>query len=256
MNETRRVEKRSELERLGDALRDDLELFVETGSMDRSMCNDVRVHMDRIKAKWEEVSKDFKQLLATMVEGDVREKTLQAQETYRTAYIGGIKNAGEATAELFNTMETERLDREARRGGGGQATEGGGVGTGRGAPPRVDESLRPQFKASYALSLNKFNRWQEMAVAWGLASVHEQRPTLVQKMYFEQITEKEFFENCNLEGRCTTFQHYVEESKLVYNKRVSIFLRCNEYMEANRVEDEGYLSVLQSIEEALGDGRH
>ena len=72
---------------------------------------------------------------------------------------------GEATKELFNTMETERLDREARRGGGGQGQEGGGLGTGRGTPPHVDESLCPQFKASYALSLNKFNRWQEMAVA-------------------------------------------------------------------------------------------
>ena len=176
MNETRRVEKRSGLERLGDALRDDLDLFVETGSSDRSMCNDMRVHMSKVKVKWEEVSKDFKQLLATMVEGDVREKTLQVQESYRNAYMGGIKKAGEATAELFNTMETERLDREARGGGGGQA--GAGLGTGRGAPPRVDESLCPEFKASYALSLNEFNHWQEMAVAWGLASVHEQRLTL------------------------------------------------------------------------------
>ena len=88
----------------------------------------------------------------------------------------------------------------------------------------MDESLRPDFKGSYALSLNKFNRWQEMANAWGLASMHEQRPPLVQKMYFEQITEKEFSENCNLGGTCVTFQHYVEESKTVYNKRVSIFL--------------------------------
>ena len=86
-----------------------------------------------------------------------------------------------------------------------------------------------------------------MADAWGLASVHEQRPTLVQKMYFEQITEKEFFENCNVEGRCTTFQHYVEESKLVYNKRVSIFLRRNEYMEATRSEGEAYLSYYNQL---------
>ena len=128
MNETRRVEKRNKLERLGDTLWDDLELFVETGSTDRSMCNDVRVQMDRIKGRWEEVSKDFKQLLATMVDGEVRENTLEAQDAYRTAYIGGIKKAGEATADLFNTMETERLDREARRGGGGQGQEGGGGG--------------------------------------------------------------------------------------------------------------------------------
>ena len=60
--------------------------------------------------------------------------------------MGGIKKAGEATADLFNKMETERLDREARGGGGGQGQEGAGVGTGRGTPPRVDESL-------YVLSL-------------------------------------------------------------------------------------------------------
>ena len=137
-------------------------------------------------------------------------------------------------------MERERLDREASNTGG--AAGGGGGGARGGAPPRVDESLRPDFKCLYALSLNKFNRWQEMANAWGLASMHEQRPPLVQKMYFEQITEKEFSENCNLGGMCTTFQHYVEESKIVYNKRVSIFLRRNEYMETSRVEDEAYLS--------------
>ena len=111
----------------------------------------------------------------------------------------------------------------------------------------MDESLRPQYKALYALSLNEFKRWQEMADAWGLASVHEQRAPLVQKMYFEQITEKEFFENCNLDGTCVTFQHYVEESVLVYNKRVSIFLRRSEFMEATRSENEAYLSYYNQL---------
>ena len=77
--------------------------------------------------------------------------------------------------------------------------------------------------------------------------MHEQRAPLVQKMYFEQITEKEFFKNCNLEGTCTTFQHYVEESVLVYNKRVSIFLRCSEFMEATRNENEAYSSYYNQL---------
>ena len=207
------------------------------------MCNGVRVKMDNIKTRWEQVSKDFTQLLATNIEGEVRNNTLEAQTHYIKAYMGAIKRAGEATAELFNTMEKERLDREAMNTGG--ATGGGGARGG--APPRVDESLRPYFKGSYALSLNKFNRWQEMANAWGLALMHKQRPPLVQKMYFKQITEKEFSENCNLGGTCVTFQHYVEESKTVYNKRVSIFLRQNEYMEVNRVEDEGYISYYHRL---------
>ena len=42
----------------------------------------------------------------------------------------------------------------------------GVVGTARQqAPPWVDESLRPQYKASYALSLNEFKWWHEMANA-------------------------------------------------------------------------------------------
>ena len=61
-------------------------------------------------------------------------------------------------------------------------------------------------------------------------------------MYYKQITEKEFFENCNLEGCCITFQHFMEESDLVYNKRVSIFLRCSEFMEVMRAENDAYLS--------------
>ena len=245
MNNTRSVKTRGELESLINTLKDDLELFVETGGSDRSMCNGVRVKMDNVKTKWEEVSKDFTQLLATNLEGEVRNNTLEAQTSYRKAYMGAIKRAGEATAELFNTMEKERLDREAMNTGG--ATGGWGVGAHGGTPPRMDKSLRPDFKGSYALSLNKFNRWQEMANAWGLASMHEQRPPLVQKMYFEQITEKEFSENCKMGGTCVTFQHYMEESKIVYNKRVSIFLRRNEYMEANRVEDEGYISYYHQL---------
>ena len=125
MNNTRSVKARAELESLVNTLKDDLELFVETGGSDRSMCNGVWVKMDNIKTRWEEVSKDFTQLLATNLEGEVRNNTLEAQMHYRKAYMGAIKRAGEATAELFNTMEKERLDREALNTGG--ATGGGGV---------------------------------------------------------------------------------------------------------------------------------
>ena len=186
----RRVERRTELERLGESLNDELDMFMETGATDKSMCNGVRNTMEKIRFKWEEVSKDFKSVLATKVEGDNKKAMLESLEGYRRAYKEATKKAGETTANLFNTMETERLDREARRGGPAQ---GGGGESARHAPPQVDKSLRPQYKASYALSLNEFKRWQEMADAWGLASVHKQRPPLVQKMYFEQITEKEFF---------------------------------------------------------------
>ena len=84
-----------------------------------------------------------------------------------------------------------------------------------------------------------------MLGGWPLCMSRE--PHLVQKMYFEQIMVKEFFENCNLEGTCTTFQHYVEESVLVYNKRVSIFLRHSEFMEATRNENEAYSSYYNQL---------
>ena len=103
------------------------------------------------------------------------------------------------------------------------------------------------FKCLYSLSLNEFNRWMEIANTWGLASMHETRPPVVQKMYFEQICEKEFSENCNLGGGINTFQQYVEESKLVYLKRVSIFLRRNEYIETTRLEDEAYTSFYHRL---------
>ena len=59
MKNMRSVKARAELESLVNTLKDDLELFVETGGSDRSMCNGVRVKMDNIKTRWEEVSKDF-----------------------------------------------------------------------------------------------------------------------------------------------------------------------------------------------------
>ena len=245
MNNTRMVNSRAEMESIVSTLNDDLNLFTETGGLDRAMCNGVRAKMEDLKKRWEGVTKDFTTLLATAMESEARELTIASQEAYRKAYFGAIKNAGAATSELFNSMERERLDREASNTGGSAGGGGGGARTG--APPRVDESLRPDFKCSYSLSLNEFNRWQEMANAWGLASMHEQRPPLVQKMYFEQITEKEFSENCNLGGEINTFQQYVEESKIVYNKRVSIFLRQNEYIETARVEDEAYSSFYHRL---------
>ena len=240
MNESRRVEKRAEMEQLVEALKDELNMFMDTGSADKSMCYGMRQTMERISVKWEEINKDFKSLLATTVDGEAKKDLTEACEGYRCSYIDATTKGVNATADLFNRMETERLDREAQGQGGG----GGGEGEQPNLhpPPRVDESLRPSYKALYALSLNEFKWWQETASEWGLASGHEQRDPLVQKMYYDQITEKEFFENCNLSGRCNTLQQYVEESVLVYNKRVSIFLRRSVFMEATRNENEAYLS--------------
>ena len=139
MNNARSVKARAELESLVSTLKDDLDLFTDTGGVDRAMCNGVRVKMEILKKSWEEVTKDFTNLLAAAVEGEARDNTIAAQDQYRKAYMGAIKNAGAATAELFNTMERDRLDREASNTGG--AAGGGGGGARGGAPPRV-ESLR------------------------------------------------------------------------------------------------------------------
>ena len=245
MNNTRMMNSRAELEGVVSTLQVDLDLFMDTGGTDRAMCNALRIKMADLTRCWEGVTKDFTTTLATTLEKEARELTIKAQENYKKAYYGAIKNAGAATSELFNTLERERLDREATHTGG--AAGGGGGGARTGAPPRVNESLRPDFKCLYALSLNEFNWWMEMANAWGLASMHEQRLPLVQKMYFKQICEKEFSENCNLGGEINTFQQYVEESKLVYLKRVSIFLRRNEYIETTRLEDEAYTSFYHRL---------
>ena len=72
----------------------------------------VRAKMEDLKKRWEGVTKDFTNLLASAMESEARELTLASQDQYRKAYFGAIKNAGAATAELFNTME-----REAGQGG-------------------------------------------------------------------------------------------------------------------------------------------
>ena len=223
MNDTRIMKDRAEMEGLVTTLQLDIEMFTETGTSDRAMCNSIRLKMADLSKRWEKVTRDFTTALATEHRDEQREVLTKALDLYKRTYAVAFKNAGAATSVLYNTMETERLDREAAAAGGGAG--GGGGGTRTGAPPRVDESLRPDYKCSYSLSLSEFNKWMETGKAWGLASMHETRPTLVQKMYFEQICDKEFAENCNLEGNCRTFDHYMEESKLVYLKRVSIFLR-------------------------------
>ena len=167
MNNTRMMNSRAELESVVSTLNDDLNLFMDTGGMDRSMCSGVRAKMADLTRRWEGVTKDFTTLLTTTLDKETKKLTLESQEQYRKAYYGAIKNAGAGTSELFNTLERERLDREASNTGG--AAGGGGGGARTGAPPRVDESLRPDFKCSYLLSLNKFNRWMETANAWGLA---------------------------------------------------------------------------------------
>ena len=132
MNDTRRVERRVELERLVEALNDELDMFVQTGATDKSMCNGVQNTMEKIRFRWEEISKDFKSLLATMVEGENKKAMLESMEGYRQSYREATMKGGDATADLFNSMETERLEREAQRGGA--ANERGG-GTARQAPP-------------------------------------------------------------------------------------------------------------------------
>ena len=127
MNNTRSVKARAELESLVNTLKDNLDLFVDTGGLDRAMCNGVRVKMETLKKSWEEVSKDFTTVLATAIEGEARDNTIEAQTQYRKAYMGAIKNAGGATAELFNIMERERLDREASNTGGAAGGGGGGA---------------------------------------------------------------------------------------------------------------------------------
>ena len=245
MNDTRIMKDRAEMEGLVSTLQLDIEMFTDTGTSDRAMCNAIRLKMADLSKRWEKVTRDFTTALATEHRDEQRDLLSKALDLYKKTYAVAFKNAGAASSVLYNTMETERLDREAAAAGGGAG--GGGGGTRTGAPPRVDESLRPDYKCSYSLSLSEFNKWMETGKAWGLASMHETRPTLVQKMYFEQICEKEFAENCNLEGNCRTFDHYMEESKLVYLKRVSIFLRRNEYIETTRQEDESYTSFYHRL---------
>ena len=114
MNETRRVERRVKLERLVVALNDELDMFVQTGATDNSMCNGVWNTMEKIRFKWEEINKDYKLLLATMVEGENKKAMIESMESYRQSYREATMKGGNATADLFNSIETERLDREAQ----------------------------------------------------------------------------------------------------------------------------------------------
>ena len=244
MTEAWRLEKRAEMEHLVEAPMDDLNLFTETGSEDKTLCYSLRQTMESISKKWADISRDFKAMIATTVDASAKKEVQETCEGYRYLYMDAQTKGVNTSADLYNQMETERLDREAQNPGGGG---GGGTAAARPVNPRMDESLRPSYKASYALSLDEFKRWQGTASSWGLALGHEYIDPLVQKMFYEQIAEKEFFENCNQSGRCVTFQHYVEEAILVYNKRVSIFLRRSEFMEATRNENEAYLSYFNRL---------
>ena len=98
MNNARSVKARAELESLVSTLKDDLDLFTDTGGLDRAMCNGVRVKMETLKKSWEEVTKDFTNLFAAAMEGEARDNTIEAQNQYRKAYMGAIKNAGAASS--------------------------------------------------------------------------------------------------------------------------------------------------------------
>ena len=83
MNESRRLEKRAEMEHLIEVLMDELNMFTDTGSADMTMCHGVRQTMEKISGKWTEISKDFKALQATTVDGEAKKELTEATEGYR-----------------------------------------------------------------------------------------------------------------------------------------------------------------------------
>ena len=80
MNNARMVQARAEKESIVSTLKDDLDLFTETGGLDRAMCNGVRAKMEVLKRRWEGMTKDFTTLLAAAMESEARELTLSSQD--------------------------------------------------------------------------------------------------------------------------------------------------------------------------------
>ena len=152
------------------------------------MCYD-EAWKQQISILWTDIQREFRHCIATSVEQEEKDRLGTSMEDYRTRYKAIQMRALQITAPLYNIMEKERADRDATRG------PVAGTGGGGRMAPKVDKSLRPQFKAAFSLSLDEFRRWVETAMSWGQVSGHDQRPALVQKVYFESICEKEFFEN-------------------------------------------------------------
>ena len=113
MTETRRLEKRAKMEHLVEALMDDLNLFMETGSEDKTLCYGVRQTMERISGKWVEISRDFKAILAMTVEATAKKEVQETCEEYRCSYLDAQMKGVNGTADIYNRMEMERLDKEA-----------------------------------------------------------------------------------------------------------------------------------------------
>ena len=184
-----------------------------------------------------EVQKDFHTTIATCVNEADKTRAVAEMEEFRGKYKEITTKGLQMTGALFNTMEQERTEK----------AETGQPATAAAAGARtlwVDKALHPSFKAAFLLSMDKFRKWKESVTAWGQSSSHELRSQLVQKLHFEAICEKEFYVNC---PELDTFQEMVEEATHVYNKRVSVFIRRSEFMNARREEGEAYLSYYHRL---------
>ena len=186
MTERRAIKMQADLNSCIDALTDDLDIYTNMGVDDRELCALMRNGINKILLLWTDIQREFHRSMAMTVEAEEKARLGASMEEYRTKYKEIQTRALQVTAPLYNVMERERLEREAAR------RPAAGTGGGGRMAPKVDESLHPQFKVAFSLSLDEFRRWEEAAMAWGQASGHDQRPALMQKVYFESICEKEF----------------------------------------------------------------
>ena len=150
ITEKRAIKLQDNLNTCINTLTDDLEIYNDMGADDREMCGMMQNGISTISKLWTDIQREFCHALATSVEQADKDRLTASMEDYRTRYKNISTRALQVTAPLFNIMEKERLEREAMRRPPAQ-----GGGGGRGAP-KVDESLRPQFKAAFSLSLDEF----------------------------------------------------------------------------------------------------
>ena len=173
MTERRSIELQDNMNSCIDSLSDDLDIYSDMGAYDRELCTLMRNGINKISLIWTDIQREFHCAIAVSVEEEEKTRLRDSMEGYRTKYKAIQTRALQVTAPLYNVMEREQLEREAMRrpaavyGGGGRMA------------PKVDKSLRPQFKSAFSLSLDEFRRWEEAALAWGQASGHDQRPALV-----------------------------------------------------------------------------